>query len=84
MKRITKQSIYTDPRCTRTGDISFKGICMSNEQYIREKFKAKKDSEEKWGEAFDAIGEQIDKDRDYYLRELEITAPRKYEIYNYD
>lgn len=84
MKQVTTQSIYTDPRCTRTGEVSFKGICMSNEQYIREKFKAKKEGEEKWEKFGDAIGEQIDKDRDYYLRELEITAPRKYEIYNYD
>ena len=50
---------------------------MSNKQYIREKFKAKKETEEKWEKFGDAIGEQIDKDRDYYLKELEITAPRK-------
>ena len=36
------------------------------------------------GEAFDAIGEQIEKDRDYSLRESEIKALRKYRIYNCD
>ena len=81
MKQVSNQKIYTDPRCQRSGDISFKGICMSQEQYVREKFKAKKDNEAMWGEIISNEMERQDKERDYYLRELEITAPQKYEVY---